>query len=264
MGRKNGYQRELKPESEPFDPLDLTEQTREIVCDDSSRKYTDFYKVGVYGGIATGYTVGCNLRCFFCWVGPGRDRPEKYGDFYPPKEAAEELKSVALKRGVKKARISGGEPTLCRDHLLEILNYLEEDGTLDSFILETNGVLFGDDQSYVEELQGLELPYVRVSLKAGFPERWEDKTGAKAEYFEFPYQAIEYLWERDLDFHVAAMVDQRITTEEEIREVYRKVEKISKPLAENIEWESIDLYPNTKRRLKTKGIDLKKFQKGTI
>lgn len=66
MKIKRGYQRELIPETEPIDPLGLTEKTRDIVCDGTSRKYTDFYTVGVYGGIATGYTVGCNLRCFFC------------------------------------------------------------------------------------------------------------------------------------------------------------------------------------------------------
>ncbi|MFW6197056.1 MAG: radical SAM protein [Thermoplasmatota archaeon] len=193
MVEKSGYQRELKPDSKAFNPLELTQRTREIVCDDSKRKYTNFYTVGVYGGIATGYTVGCNLRCYFCWVGPERDYPEKHGEFYSAEEVAEKLKSTALKKGVQKARISGGESTLCKQHLLKILNHLEANETLDSFILETNGILFGEDESYVEKLEEYDLPYVRVSLKAGFPDRWEEKTWAKAEFFELPYQAIENL-----------------------------------------------------------------------
>ncbi|MBE0525688.1 MAG: hypothetical protein IH631_02015, partial [Candidatus Thorarchaeota archaeon] len=67
----------------PVDPIALTEETRKFVCKTSDgvplRKYTRFYAVGVYGGIATAYSVGCNYRCTFCWVDWSRDWPEKYG-----------------------------------------------------------------------------------------------------------------------------------------------------------------------------------------
>ncbi len=251
-----GYQRELEPDFEPFDPITLTEETKELVCSGRKRKYMDFYKVGVYGGIATGYTVGCNLRCFFCWVGPGRDRPEKYGVFRSPEEAAERLDEIARKKVVDKARVSGGEPTLCREHLLELLDLIEEKEHISGFILETNGILFGNDKEYVEELKGLEKPYVRVSLKAGFPEEWEEKTGASQESFPLPYRAIQYLWDLDIDFHVAAMADPRMTSKEEMKSIYDRVAEVSLPLAENIEWESVDMYPNTKRRLKAAGKEL--------
>lgn len=244
------YQRELTPNIEPFDPLELTEKTREIVCEGYKRKYTDFYKVGVYGGIATGYTVGCNLRCFFCWVGPGRDYPEEYGKFFSPEEVVQRLEKVAREKGVNKARISGGEPTLCKKHLLGVLELLEDSSLIDTFILETNGVIFGKDEDYLERLEMFELPYVRVSLKAGFSETWEEKCGAVESTFELPYRAIENLWERDIDFHVAAMVDERITTEKEMLSITKKVAEVSPVLAKNIEWEDIDMYPNTKRRLR--------------
>lgn len=52
----------------PYDPIELWRLTEEKVCQGNARKYTDFYCVGVYGGISTGYTVGCCLRCVFCWV----------------------------------------------------------------------------------------------------------------------------------------------------------------------------------------------------
>jgi uncharacterized Fe-S cluster-containing radical SAM superfamily protein len=63
----------LRSGFEPFDPLTLASWTKDIVCKDSMRKYTDFYYTGVYGGISTGYTVGCCLRCVFCWVDFSRD-----------------------------------------------------------------------------------------------------------------------------------------------------------------------------------------------
>ncbi|MBM4467335.1 MAG: hypothetical protein FJ014_17575 [Chloroflexi bacterium] len=47
---------------EPFDPIALARLTEAKVGRGLSRKYTDFYCVGVYGGISTGYTIGCCLH----------------------------------------------------------------------------------------------------------------------------------------------------------------------------------------------------------
>src|SRR5512136_1444208 len=105
------YLRFLTPEVEPFAPLELAEETEKIVCRKDQRKYTDFYATGVYGGIATGYTCGCCLRCIFCWVDLSREFPESHGEFYSPKQAFEKLREVALRHRVDRARISGAEPT---------------------------------------------------------------------------------------------------------------------------------------------------------
>lgn len=105
---EGSYPRELnyKSDSFSFDPIEISERTVELVCKNGKRKYTDFYTVGVYGGIATAYTVGCNLRCFFFWVGRGRDRPKKYGNFYSSEEVSEKLLGIASNSGVEKARVS--------------------------------------------------------------------------------------------------------------------------------------------------------------
>lgn len=56
---------------EPFDPLWLARETERLVCRGDARQYTSFYCPGVYGGISTGYTIGCCLRCIFCqWISP--------------------------------------------------------------------------------------------------------------------------------------------------------------------------------------------------
>ncbi len=57
-------------------------------------------------------------------------------------------------------RVSGGEPTICKKHLLELINSIPENKL---FILETNGVLLNED--YIEELSNFKNTYVRVSLK---------------------------------------------------------------------------------------------------
>ena len=80
-------QRYLEPGFIPFDPLELAKQTEKIVCRGDRRKYTKFTCTRMYGGIATGYTCGCCLRCIFCWVHWCRDFPEEYGRFYSLSEA---------------------------------------------------------------------------------------------------------------------------------------------------------------------------------
>ncbi len=90
------YQRFLTP---TFNPLDLAKDTEKIVTKIGpgglERKYTDFYSVPVYGGISTGYGVGCCLRCIYCWSNWSRDFPERFGVFYSPKVAVQRLFKAA-------------------------------------------------------------------------------------------------------------------------------------------------------------------------
>ncbi|NIR87988.1 4Fe-4S cluster-binding domain-containing protein, partial [Candidatus Bathyarchaeota archaeon] len=160
-----GYQRFLAQGFRPFDPLELAKETEEIVTREGpeglERKYTDFYSVPVYRGIATGYAAGCCLRCIYCWSNWSRDFPEKFGRFCSPKEVAQRLFKAAeegilysdyWKRAIpkiNKLRLSGCEPTLGKEHLLSVLEYIEGSGY--PFYLETNGILFGADRDYVRK-----------------------------------------------------------------------------------------------------------------
>ncbi len=249
------YPRLLSKDFEPYDPVELARETEKIVCKGDARKYTDFYATGVYGGIATGYTVGCCLRCYYCWVDRSRDFPEKLGDFYSAGEAFKNLRETAHKFKVKKLRISGAEPTLGKQHLVALLELVEE-SEFGLFILETNGILFGADESYVKEVSKYSKPHIRVSLKAGTPEGFERRTGAKAENFELPYRAIEYLKNAEVSFHVAAMTDRRVMDEEERKNLIKKLSGIDLALGIHLEEERIDPYDTTLERLKRAGVEL--------
>ena len=254
------YPRFLTSDSEPFDPVELARKTEEIVTryrgGKCERKYTDFYCTGVYGGIATGYTVGCCLRCFFCWVNWGRDFPEKLGEFYSPEEAFKRLSAAAREHGIRKLRISGAEPTLGKDHLLALLKFVEE-SEFNIFILETNGILFGIDRDYVKKISKFEKPHVRVSLKAGTPEAFTKKTGAKPESFELPFKAIRNLLDYGVSFHVAGMMDDpRIVSPEERIELAKRLAEINPKLVVTFEGEIIDPYQTTLARLKSAGFQL--------
>jgi len=260
------YPRFVTKNWKPFDAVELARLTEWIVFrgEDCARKYTAFYATGVYGGIATGYGVGCCLRCVFCWVGPSRDFPEQYGEFYSPEEAYRRIVDVARKRGVHKARISGCEPTLCKDHLIGLLEHIEDDPWVKLFILETNGILFGLDKNYVRLIfDRFDKVYVRVSLKAGTPEAFEKKTGARRENFELPFQAIRNIIEVvgiesiGKRWHVAAMsLDPRIIKPDERASLLRKLINIDPMIVLLLEEEVVDPYETTLFRLRAAGWEL--------
>ncbi len=255
MSNEYVYPRYITKDFAPFDPVELARRTEKIVCRGDERKYTDFYVVRVYRGISSGYTVGCNFRCFYCWSDDSRDFPEKYGNFYSPIEAFERLVRAARRKGVKKLRISGAEPTLGKAHLLKLLA-LVEDSEFSLFILETNGSILGMDEDYVEQISKFRKVYVRVSLKAGNPEGFSWRTGAKPESFELPFKAVQSLWDYGVNFHCAAMTDPRIMPAREREQILEKLREISSTLALNLEEEIIDPYPNTIFRLKEAGVNL--------
>jgi uncharacterized Fe-S cluster-containing radical SAM superfamily protein len=100
-------------------------------------------------------------------------------------------------------RLSGNEPTLARDHLLEVLRSLPLDL---EFILETNGILLGDDPSYARALTKFSNLHVRVSLKACTKEEFSRLTGAVSEAFELPLRALENLLQAGVSCHPSVMI----------------------------------------------------------
>ena len=250
------YPRYITPGFKPFDPVQLARETEEIVCKGDARKYTDFYATGVYGGIATGYTCGCCLRCVFCWVDWSRDFPERHGEFYSADEAFQKLTETAHRFNVSKLRISGAEPTLGKEHLLKLLQHVET-SRFELFILETNGILFGVDRDYVKAVSDYPKTHVRLSVKAGTPEDFRRKTGAKPETFEIPFRAIRNLLDFRVSFHVAAMsADPRIMSREERLALLEKLASVSPRLVSTLEEEVVDRYETTLARLKHAGLKL--------
>jgi len=251
------YPRYIQPDSEAFDPIELVKETENIVTrngpNGQERKYESFYAAGVYGGISTGYCIGCCLRCIFCWVSWGRDYPERFGQYYSPEEAFNRLSEAAHKRNVNKLRISGAEPTLGKNHLLSLLELVEQ-SEFPLFILETNGILFGVDRDYVNKISRFTKTHVRISLKAGTPEDFTKKTGANPDAFEIPFQAIRNLLDYDVSFHVAAMsADPRIMTTKERENLIKKLAEINPDLLVNLEEEVMDDYKTSLARLKLAG-----------
>lgn len=262
------YQRFLTPEFKPFDPLTLAKETERIVTREGpeglERKYTDFYSVPVYRGIATGYAAGCCLRCIYCWSNWSRDFPEKFGIFYSPREVASRLFKAARKGivyseywskilpEVNKLRLSGCEPTLGKKHLLSVLKFVKE-SNYPLFILETNGIILGHDRDYVKKLAEFkEKLYVRVSIKAATPEGFTQRTGAIGKYFTLPFNALKFLLDEGIYAKAASMTDPEIMPKEERELLISMLHKIDQEAnyPKTLEEEVIDMYDTTIKRLK--------------
>ena len=138
---------------------------------------------------------------------------------------------------------------LCREHLLGVIDLVEGKGF--TFILETNGIPLGDDDNYAQELARYDDVYVRVSLKAGTAEGFQERTGVKEGFWELPFQAIESLMRAGVDFHVAAMTDARLMPPEERRRLLRKLRQIG--YDDYFEEEMCDPYRTSLVRLQAAG-----------
>jgi AdoMet-dependent heme synthase len=118
-------------------------------------------------------TRRCNLSCQHCYVegvGPARDN-----DF--DMAAIQEMVRRAIPYGLKKVKVSGGEP-LVRADALQILEYLD---SLDlEVVLETNGTLFQHDT--IERLQGLKDFTIFVSLDHADSEKHDQFRGLSGAY----------------------------------------------------------------------------------
>ncbi|MEM1873589.1 MAG: radical SAM protein [Acidilobaceae archaeon] len=206
-----------------------------------------------YGGIATGDVIGCNLACVFCWSARFKSSYD-IGFFLSPRGAFARLRELQSRGGVPRVRLSGGEPTIGRRHLLELLSAFSETGDT-VFVLETNGILIGHDESYARDLARFQNVVVRVSIKGAEPEEFSRLTGADPGAFELQLRAIENLvnagFKPGEEVYAAAMIG--FSREEAVRSLVARLESID-PRLSDVDWEYVILYPHVKRRLESAGL----------
>jgi len=210
------------------------------------RKYWRFRYDRWYGGIVTADAVGCGLLCKYCWVSDAvMFQPAETGKFYPPYEVAKILFEMARKRNLEQLRVSGGEPTIGKLHLLQLLDHLEGRGLL--FILETNGILIGNDQKYAEDLAKHRFIHVRVSLKGCNENEFVTLTGAQPEGFRLQLKALENLVRANVKCHPAVMIS--FSSQIDLQQLTKRLEAIDPKLREELEIEELILYSSVQRKI---------------
>lgn len=236
-----------------LDPFRLTEivekQVTRLVSGIQERRYYRFRGGKWYGGISTGDVVGCNLRCKFCWSW----RYSYYGDkgwFESPESAFNKISSIATKCKYRYLRLSGGEPTIGFKHLVSLLDLVED--TKYIFILETNGLLIGRDPHLATKLAEYPRLVVRVSFKGCTPSEFEYLSGARAEFYEYQFKALENLYTAGMkpceDFYPAIMLS--FSTDESYSQFKKRLAQIHPSLTECIDEEYVILYPHVKELLR--------------
>ncbi len=223
----------------------IAKWVEKTVLKDNERKYFRFRMARFYGDICTGDVVGCNLSCIYCWIGKAREDPQLSGEFYSPDKVAEKLIDMSKRSDTKKIRLSGGEPTIGRSHLLALLELLPSDISL---ILETNGTLI--DRDYADELSKFGNIHVRVSLKGATPEEFERLTLRGGEGFYLQMNALRNLINAGVSVH-PAIID--LTPVSGLAKLTEKLADIDEKLAVGLEYERFVPSPRVIERMKKHG-----------
>lgn len=126
---------------------------------DSFQRPIDYLRISV--------TDRCNLRCVYCMPAEGirlmsHEDILSYEEIYTVAEAAADL-------GIKKVRITGGEP-LVRAGLPRLVQMLARIDAIDDISLTTNGILLAH---YAAELKSAGLRRVNISLDTLKPDRFK-------------------------------------------------------------------------------------------
>jgi len=148
-------------------------------------------------------------------------------------------------------RLSGGEPTIGRPHLLSLLSEVDRVDRV-RFILETNGILLGADASYSSDLATFRSLHVRVSLKGSSETEFALLTGARGDGFSLQINALRHLRDAGASCHPAVM--SSFSTEGTMRQLRDRISAIDDKLASELEIEELIQYPRVERRLHRFGL----------
>jgi uncharacterized Fe-S cluster-containing radical SAM superfamily protein len=229
-----------------YDPVARHKVIEKKVVRGELRKYYRFRTDRWYGGIATGDCVGCGLLCKFCWVrDPILFKPRNVGSFLDPREVTRKLLSRARRKGFQQLRLSGGEPTIGRSHLLRLLDKLRWEGH--HFILETNGILIGSDKHYAKDLAAFPFLHVRVSIKGCDRDEFTMLTNSIPEGFELQLRALEHLFNAGVSCNPAVMTS--FSSPKKLERLRRRIFVMMPSLMEEFEEEELILYPHVVDRL---------------
>ncbi|HYQ59677.1 MAG TPA: radical SAM protein, partial [Desulfatiglandales bacterium] len=116
-------------------------------------------------------TDRCNLRCVYCM-------PEEGVDFVPHNQVLSyeemlRLVELSVKAGIRKVRLTGGEPLVRKDFIpfLEKLSAIED---LKEISLTTNGVLLNE---FALDIKRCGICRINVSLDSLDPQKFARITG---------------------------------------------------------------------------------------
>jgi molybdenum cofactor biosynthesis protein A len=151
-------------------------------------------------------TDNCNMRCQYCMPAEGIE-------FSPVKELLswEEmflLASTFVEMGIKKIRITGGEPFV-RKGLMEFLHRLAGVQGLEEISITTNATLIGE---HIAALKSLKILSINVSMDSLDKERFNAIT--RRDYFEVVLKNVHQLLQNGFKVKINCVVMSGQNTED--------------------------------------------------
>ncbi|MEW6003274.1 MAG: radical SAM protein, partial [Nitrospirota bacterium] len=115
-------------------------------------------------------TDRCNLRCIYC-MPPEGVRPIEHKEILSYEEIVRIVR-IAVNIGVRKIRITGGEP-LTRKNVTYLIASMKKLDSIEDLSLTTNGVLLS---RYAQEIADAGLDRVNISLDSLRPDKYREIT----------------------------------------------------------------------------------------
>jgi cyclic pyranopterin phosphate synthase len=130
---------------------------------DSEKRHLNYLRISI--------TDRCNLRCLYC-APEGRIPKLDHADILSYEEILR-LVRIGIRLGIRKVRITGGEP-LVRKGVLDLLSELTRIEELEDVSLTTNGVLLAANAQRIFDAG---IRRINVSLDSLNPEKYAQITG---------------------------------------------------------------------------------------
>jgi pyruvate formate lyase activating enzyme len=168
-----------------------------------------------------------------------------------PEEVARLLVGTAREYGVNRVAISGGEPTLNREFLVEFVRKCREYGGPDLRVhVDTNGTVLSPD--YVDELVEAGMTDIGIDVKGFRPETFAEVAGIDvkeaAEYVDGVLRILEYLADEYLEevfVGVGVPYNPELVDKEE---VFALTDWLYEHLGEDVQVCYLDYRPEFRRR----------------
>ncbi len=157
-------------------------------------------------------TETCNLRCSYCM--PDEFQTELHQSRRMSAEEIDQFAKIFIDLGVKKIRLTGGEP-LVRKDARQIIRTLSKYSSAENnceavkLTITTNGVFVHD---FIDEFKNANIHSVNVSLDSLMPERFEAIT--KRNYFHQVVSNIHLLLQNNFHVKVNVVVMKGVNDDE--------------------------------------------------
>jgi cyclic pyranopterin phosphate synthase len=151
-------------------------------------------------------TERCNLRCTYCM--PEHGVPLHKSDHLLSYEEMDRLTDIFTDLGIKKIRITGGEPFV-RKEAFNFIQTLNSKDKLTSINITTNGVFIGD---YLNALKMIKLGSLNISLDSLKKEKFFEIT--RRDEFEIVYKNLMLSVEMGLPVKVNMVVMNGVNDDE--------------------------------------------------